>query len=480
MAQSGVDAFHPLYKGELYKVVRDCCEDESHIKALTETYLRMTNSQNMEDAGKACSGAIEAYAAYLSRARFPDIVNPTANGFVGIAHKNASKIELPTSMEYLIDDVGGGIKLAKLEREVTGEVLRTGRNPLITDSRVGDEHKVSILSYRAESLINWRGQSEQGSELPSLIVLHEKVLDSNQTNMYEHAELNRYRVLYLEDGVLKSKTITTREDTGEEVEEEQEIDFGYPIIPVAIASSTGKILDPDILPMLPIARNAIAAYQISADYRQALYMSAMSTPYVTGFSDKEDSFTGVGPGHAIIIGEPTGTVGFLETDGKGIDKMREAIKMELDEATENGHKILEKTGRESGEALKTRLHSKQATLKSVVINSANAIEQSLKYAAMWMGIDTEKVSYKPNMHFIDDEIDPQLLAAIDASIDSAHTPIELHIEYLQRKGFTDKTIDAYKELLNNEDNAKFQVSENKMGDDVANNAPMEQTQLPDG
>ena len=76
-------------------------------------------------------------------------------------------------------------------------------------------------------------------------------------------------------------------------------------------------------------------------------------------------------------------------------------------ALESGAKVLDVSGTESGEARKTRQNDQHATLHSIVITAAAAIEQALRYAAEWTGYNPDECAFTVKPDFVVTEADAQ-------------------------------------------------------------------------
>jgi hypothetical protein len=89
-------------------------------------------------------------------------------------------------------------------------------------------------------------------------------------------------------------------------------------------------------------------------------------------------------------------------------------------ALEAGAKVMDVTGTESGEARKTRQNDQHATLHSIVMAAAEALEQGIRYAAEWKGFDPKQVVFTVKPEFIvpgvDAQVATQLLQAALAGV----------------------------------------------------------------
>lgn len=445
---------HPEYSGADFEMMRDC-EDEALIKKKNIKYLPMTSGQRAWNQQNGCVAEdIETpYGAYKTRAEFPDILGPAVRGFLGVAFRDDAQIELPKRIEHLIDDIGNGQSIYDHARTKAEYQLMYGRAPSLTDwkEETGILGRACITPYSPFSLTNWKTVKVNGDEKSILTVFHEQELN-DADDLFGHEYISVYRVMYIdESGRLKARLYKDSDEGAElSFEELPDPSFQFGEIPAVVAGSTSVGFGRDIIPMQGIARNALKYYQVSADYYQSLYMSAVSTPVVTGASD-ESMTVGLGPETAIVTTSNDAKVFFLETNGNGIEANRNAMLDQMQRAAENGHKLLDTGNAQSGEALKTRVQSKNATLKSVILSQQNAIRKELEYAALWSKSDPGEIVYESNLEFIDNSIDPQLLKAFSDTIMAGNMPKEILYEYLQRTGHTTKTIEELDGLIESEE-----------------------------
>jgi hypothetical protein len=151
-------------------------------------------------------------------------------------------------------------------------------------------------------------------------------------------------------------------------------------------------LSPDLPVLLPLARLSLAQYRTEADYRQALYMQGQDTLVVVG--QQADANAGkqrVGAFGSIDL--PIGGDAFyIGAESAGISDMKESIENDEKRAAQLGAQLLTERGNEAeaGEALNIRVASRTATLTTIAVNGAAALQRILRYAAEFVGDDPSK------------------------------------------------------------------------------------------
>ena len=394
---------HPLYveKKRQYILMHDCFKGSDAVKDKGRDYLPMPSGFTAQS-----DGGNDMYNAYITRAQFPEMTAPTIMGMLGVIHRleaNITGIEGP--LAYLWERAtADGLTLENLHRKITEELLTYGRIGVLADAPPASENGGNpyLAVYNAMSIVNW-------SDSGDFFVLEEYVRDRDGFNW---KTTRQYRVLEQDDtgysvGVYAESADTM--DTSTHVTVTARGDNPLPTIPFVIGGARDLSIEPDILPLIQIARSALAMYRLDADYRHQLFMSGQETLVIAGV-EKGDVPTVVGAG--VVIGLPTGgTATYASPTGTGMNAHRLAINDERENAAASGARVMDTTqrGAESGDALRLRARASTATLITVAISSAAILERSLRNCAVMLGQNPDNIVVKPNLDFLDD-----VLSATDA------------------------------------------------------------------
>jgi len=433
-----VNTLHPEYLkyAQDWQIVRDCIAGETTIKHAGERYLPKTSGQR-----KAESEIIEIskqpYTAYKNRAQFPEIVAPGLRAMVAVGHRKQATIELPPGMEYLKDScTKDGAPLDEFARRLTRQTLQTGRTGILVD--VDESGQAHFLTYTAEDITNWKTDLEGDSDTFRLVVLRE--FYDEVADIYEHQMREEYRVLRLENGVYSSEVFRYNEGFFESTEGALPETSGERLlteIPFVIAGSVDTKPSVDEIPLLPMCRSAVNVYQLSADYRNSLFLTGQSTHWIAGARTEDVGTDCIGPPSIWRLSNTDAKVGILETNGTGIAAHREAINDELQRAAEHGSQLVtEGSQAEAAETVRLRMFSQQATLHSVVQTGGMAIEKALKYAAEWTGKDPEKCVYEPPQDFSDIELNETFFRELVNAWKVGAIPQEVLFEQMREGGMT--------------------------------------------
>lgn len=389
-----VDAKHPSYVDHLeeWSQLRDTSRGTVAVKQAGQRYLPMPSGFAAQtDGGKAM------YKAYITRGRFPDILDPTLAGMVGVIHRNEPIIEMHTAMEPLWENATvDHLPLEAFHRRITSELLLMGRYAVLVDAPVEGADLPYLAGYTAETIINW-------SQDLDLFVLDETGM-VRDPGTFEWREQKSWRVLNLTDGAY-SQQVYGEDQQASSAIVDPSIRGGAPLdqIPFVIAGPTELSVNVSDSPLQGVSEASVSMFQLDADYRWQLYMSGQETLFIIG-GDTLPSVVGA----AVVHGLPlAGDAKYVGPSGAGIAAHRQAILDAKEDAITAGAALFESpTGRESGEALKLRYSAQTATLTTVAIASAQCLERSLRNVALFMGLDPAKVTVIPNLRFIDSKMSP--------------------------------------------------------------------------
>lgn len=441
-----VATIHPDYakRQEEWVRMRDCVEGDEAIRQSGEEYL--PRPSGFRDLGRRGD---PMYAAYTQRAQFPEIVKPTVNGMLGVIHRVEAQLELPPEMEYLYEDADGlGMPLEELHRAVTRELLTVGRVALLADAPAdgGDPY---ITRYDAEALVNWATDS-------SFFVLSEASLVREE---FRWTNRDRWRVLRLEDGQVTYQTYDEDKVAVEAEPVPMTASGGAPLaeIPLVVVGAMSMEIKPERPPLIGVANSALTIYRLDADYKHQLYNSGQETFVVSGVEGRAAPRV-LGSGVVVALSDPQARAMYVSPTCSGIEAHKTAIADERQNAAALGARVFDtdqKAGVESGEALRIRRGAETASLVSVAISSAGALERSLRAIARWLGLGddvVEAIVVKPNLSFVKEILSPDAALKLVTMWQSAAISYETLYENLQSGGIAsmERTADEEQDLIEEE------------------------------
>lgn len=486
----GLKSAHPRYVEMLpdWRKVRDVYRGERYVKEKGEEYLPPTQGMRLDGygmytAGKPAVGQ-EAYEAYLLRAVLPEYVEVAVEVFIGLLHSQPPTVELPAEMEPLRDKVTSlGESIEMLLRRVNEEQLVAGRLGLLLDlPKNPDPAKPLpyIALYVAEAGINW-DDDEIGDDPAKLNMV---VLDESgfRRDGFDWKYVTKLRVLELEplqadaDGAPQfgpyRQGVFTAEGGGDP--DYVASDMAAPMIrgvtldeiPFMFVNTKDIVANPDKPPLLQLAEACLAIFRGEADYRQNLFLQGQDTLVIKGDLKRRldpnelpaagDDQTPVRTGTGSMIHLESGaendakyigvTADGLQEQGKSIENDRRRAEAKAGAlSTDNASTA------ESGEALKTRVAARTASLNQIAKTGAAAVEMMLKAAAKWLGADPEQVKVTPNMEFADYQMTGENLSKIMAAkLAGAPLSRESIHELMAEGGLTKYSYEEEKDLLDQE------------------------------
>lgn len=459
-----ITSVHPQYQkfSPLWIKMRDCFMGADHIKEQGTTYLPPTPAMRYDGMGQEEDGR-KRYEDYKLRAIFPEYVGDAVVNHGGMLHSKEAVINLPAAMEGLRQAATSKKEgLYQLLRRINELQLRDGRLGLLLELPAGETRGTLpyVAVYEALSLRNWDdGEDDTGSLNLNLVVLDESKEVMDKTSM-SWTYKQQYRVLVLGDpnvdepeGTAVYHQYMTDVIAGEEGQPptESSTDSVTPVyngrtleqIPFVFCNAMDLVTEPDKPPLLTLANRSISMYQGEADYRQALFMQSQDTLLVKGGITNGNQVDDqapirVGAGARIDV-SPEGDAKYIGTNSQGLPEQRKALEADrVDAETRAGHLTSGETAsQESGEALRTRLVTKTASLVGIANTGAAALEQILRICATWMGLNPDEVKVTPNLDFSKSTMVGQDFVQIQTAknLGAPLSAESLH-EWMQDKGMT--------------------------------------------
>jgi hypothetical protein len=475
-----INSKHPDYdaKANSWKIMDDTTQGEEVIKDASFAYLPATGGQ-VED-GALTQGPKDvgwlAYQSYKHRARFPELVKSAIDTLGGVMVKEPAVIELPARMEGLRENATRNHEsLQSLLLEIYENMLQYGRFGLLADfpqlQLAGMEQDLPhIVQFAAQAITNWDDErlEEFGLDLLSMVITNEtmQTRGSSGAGQFEWMQEERWRVMYLEvenpEGEMSSANPlvykTYVEVDGVQEESVTPLYRGVPSkeIPWTFINEKNLKACPGGIPLLALARLAIATYGESADYYNTLHQIGGDTLVIIGDEltadgDVKDSTTSTrtGTGSKIHVDEG-GDAKFIGIESKGLGEQCKSYQNSLDAGREQGARLLEprKGQAESGEALRTRVESATATLAQIALTGAAGLEDILKKIAVWIGANPDEVKVTPNMDFIQQQTEPREASdMMDAKAKGLGISDESVHEWMQDRNFVTTTFEQEKERM---------------------------------
>ena len=465
---SSVSNPHPDYTARLpdWTLMFDTNEGQRHIKKQKNKYLPATSGMRALGLDKAEDEGALLYDSYLTRAFFPDLVKETVRALAGIVDREPANIELPAALEDMREIATPKAEsLNDLLVQIHMNQLLFGRLGLLVDVDPSRDLPV-IVQYPASQIVNWDDLTQTADPKQTddqkrkeairrllMVVINETRFERDTGDRFTWNLVPRFRHLSLGDSGVDVYTSQVERDgspqtaivpviRGKKMDE----------IPFVFVNTTDLATKPSEVPLVNLANLALAIYRGEADHRSALFMSGQDTLVLTGYSlgESDEGNPGdgtdkpiIGSGAYINIPNPEGDAKFIGPQSKALSEQRTSLENDYTRAGEEGIKLLSSgAGAEAAETLRIRVAARTATLQTIAMTSATALETSLRQCAVWVGANPDDVKVEPNLDFIDEASEVGDIIKF-AQAKKSGTPISwksIH-NWLRQKDFTEFTFD---------------------------------------
>lgn len=454
-----VSTHHQDYTAALarWRMVRDAVKGQEAIKAGTTLYLPKPNPTDTSEANA------KRYEQYLERAMFLEVTGRTKNGLVGAIFRKDPSWKLPPDIEYMAEDANGsGQSLSQLGKRAAGEALEVGRIGLLTDYPVTDpvlnradalarNLRPLILTYEAESIVNWDYGKVEGKTALRMVVLREQenVSDDRFKPDYE----TRYRLLELDENGNYYQQLFDEKDqpVTEPIYPKRGDGQFWRSLPFQLVGAEDNQEEIDDAPLYGLAVVNIGHYRNSADYEEGVFMHGQGTLFIDVGNMTQDDFTKANP-NGILVGSRAGHV--LGQGGKAqlLQMLANSAAKEAMDAKEQqmiaiGARLITAQGsNQTAEEARINASGESSVLSNLTGNVSEAIEASLEYAAIFAGANPEEVEFRMNQEFFEGKYDPQEAMARMQELDRGLVARSDYRHWLRKNGAiaahrTDEMID---------------------------------------
>ena len=447
---------NPLYPDALlrWQLVEDCVKGSQAVKNRGKAYLPKPNDDLVEGDSPESSAEYNAnnarYDQYLLRAMFYNTCYRTESGLVGAVFRKAPLAELPSDVEYLLNNVdGSGLTLEQQAQYSVSEVLKKGRVVLLADmpETNGDVSRADIaaglspkiLAYDAKSVVDWSEESTPRGCILNYVKI-EEFYQEIDLDTGTREEVKRWRILRLRDGVYTSQIVydTTRGDEQEVVPRpagKTHFDF----IPLVFCGSRNNSPSIDPAPLYDLAEVNIGHYRNSADNEEASFICGQPTLAMT--SDMTpDEFATANP-NGVVIGSRRGhflgaggNMFLVQAESSGLPRQLMLDKQE--QMVSLGAQLVTPNTQQTATATNADIANTTSVLGLAVNNVSSAYEKVIGWAAMFLTSSEQEVTYKLNEDFFPDTFDAQEITAWIAGVQGRLIPKSAFNNKMREAGVT--------------------------------------------
>lgn len=454
-----------LERAAIWTKIMDILDGEARIKEQGTDYLPKLSGQTDPE-----------YAAYKARGTFFNAFDRTVNGLTGAVMRRAPVVEVPTNVEVLLEDCTlAGLSFNDVVRTVIFNIISYGYYGVLVDMPevpiLGKPPRPYVALYKAANILNWRTVKEGDQDKLVLLVLREEEMFPSADDPFEMVTQEQMRVLAIEEGNLvvriwRKTTVGAKEEWGMVVQADGGTDIfpknkgaNLDYIPFVFFGTINNEPAPPKPPLTDLANLNIKHWQVTADYFHGLHWCALPTPYFLGVEKKKGEALTIGPSKALTSTNANAKVGILEFTGQGLGSVEKALDRLEAQMAVMGARLLEhkKMGVESADALRLRSADEVGTLITIVGSAENGLTNVLKFMAVWVGGDEEKVSLGINRDFITSRLSAQDIAVLLQSVQAGKISLETFLWNLKTGEIlpADRTIEDEKETIKAEGAEEF-------------------------
>ncbi len=452
--KKGVRSTHKDYDAmaPLWERCADVAAGTEALRRKTTQYLpKLTDETNDE------------YEARLNRTTLYNATWRTIVGFLGLLFRKPAVIDVPESVQPLMDDVTlTGVPLRLFAAEVSEALLVKGRLgiwvnfPAVPDGLTRADVEAlnlrpSMSLYCAESIRNWRCDRVMNRTVLSQVILHEEY-EERETE-FDTKCIDRYRVLDLtqEDAngapldqfVYRIRVFEVRRNANGEGEEDVMVEGPfYPLmngkplnfIPFYFISPDDTTPEVDIPPFVDLVDVNLSHYRATADYEHGCHWSGIPTVVITGHTLGEGESIRVGGAAALVFPDPMANAQMLEVGTGGFTALEKNLDRKEAQMVVLGARLLEvqKPGIEAAETALIHRSGEQSILASISQTISTGITEALKVFVAWASAPSDKAAFILNRDFFHTPMPAEMINAMVKSWQTGAISFETLFENLKK------------------------------------------------
>lgn len=389
MAEDKANNLHPKYDAlsRLRVLTCDVRGGTSKLRDKKTTYLPMYpgESQSEYDARLKSSTAFNMLAK----------TEAVVAGLVFEGEIDVSKVH--SRIQPLLDNIDNrGNNFSVFARDVfqramDGCCIIFADSPPTKANDAGEEKALGLrpylVAYDANCAVNWRWQVNAVSKRLELALLVLKEVSAEPAGRFVTKDVTRYRVLYLDQGIVRWELWRAKDGDGKELEpvpEDQGVFNGFTEIPVAIVGdleAEPKLLD--------VAHLVIKHYQKESSFDIIEYLS-VPTFYTKGYEGEDALHLGAASHVKLPI---DGEVGFAQIDSAGHDSLKDSLTKIQQQIRILGSSVLaDKTAQVEVTATETVLDNVAETAEIRVWSEQlkDALERALQFMGQYAGLGEDQ------------------------------------------------------------------------------------------
>lgn len=449
---------HPEYNrfSHQWEKIRDALAGEDAVKDKGTRYLPSLDSSKGE-----------AYENYKGRATFVNMVARTAQGLVGTIFRRPLKVD-KVKDEMLESVALDGMSLNLFAKNASYELISMGRVGILCDLDTKSQ-KPYLVRYEAENILNWSQTTVNGRKVLDYVLLQENTIEStvlNTVGARSLADVKRYRMLYLDEGVYRQRVFSLAEEyvNGNLVVSPKNVTDITPtrngqalnFIPMEIVGPLSNTPEVQTSPLYNIVTLNYAHYRTSAQLEHGRHFSSTPIYYVP-------TAQGVGSGEYHIGGSsvwetmPGEKPGVLEYYGHGLRSLESSMTEKEEHIAQLGGRIMgirPAATAESDNIFKLKQANELSILLNITDSLSGALTNVFRWYLDWQRISTKDVKVHLNQDFKSLNIASRELRAISLLYQNGILPVQEVYRVLQEGEYIadDVSLEDFIDTLKDMDN----------------------------
>ena len=437
-----------------YQRISDAIAGEHAVKYRKDKYLPVPSccSKGTND---------KRYKAYMTRANYYNVCQPTRDALVGQIFLRPPVVELPEGLEFLVEDMdGNGLTLEQSARKAANHVLPYGRggflidapptNGEVTQGQIDSgEFRPVIKFFEPWAIRNWKVERIGTVQKLTMLVLDEAFEQPVSDNEFDIETVIRQRVYRLEKvGDDYCCSVEIYDEDGDSVERHDICGKdGNPLdgIPFEPIGSENNDMEMDEPPFTNLANLNLAHFRNSADYEESVFLVGQPTPVYSGLSKDwmENYFPkGIPFGSRVSITLNEGaTAQLLQAEANTL--AYEAMTHKEDQMFSIGAKIINRDQKVEKKEKEVEIEaaSQRSVLMTIRNNLQMALFASIVRAASFVNIEVSENEHKIelNENFDLTSMDPDEIRASSELYQKSEISFKEHREALLRSGIAKQT-----------------------------------------
>jgi hypothetical protein len=444
---------HPAYDdaAETWQSLRDAYAGSGKIKPAIDTSpsgrapgVKLAGSKYLPRPTGMKSDA--QYQQYVARAIWYGATERAVHGLTGAIFRREPQQTAPEALVPQLEDVTQtGVPWRTFAEQAVRETLLMGRFGVLVDFPHGKPRPDGTfedppptsrpywIAYQAEEIVNWRTTQRQGDTVLSLVVLKECIEEPQgvfpSPDFFVVKQRTQYRVLRLNEQGFYEISLWVELDAGPTDRQPTMVLARPPWMPARYRQPLDFIpfifmapfsLEPTIEKSLLEALVEVnyQYYRHSADYEQALHLTASPSLYICASQLDPQTEIFLGGNTAIVVPDSTATVGLIEFHGQGLQSHEHAMENDIKNMAALGARLLESQPlvQETLGAVLNRTQGTESPIQSLVTTVSHGLTQALQVHCWWAGltenVDDTAITLTLNGDLLAMPLDPQMLTAL--------------------------------------------------------------------